>query len=49
MSIVQQFVGRWGVDVDPAHPHAFEDTDVPVTNPDLDPLLQVGVRVRVGE
>lgn len=26
-----------------------EDTDVPVTKPDLDPLLQVRVRVLVGE
>jgi hypothetical protein len=36
-----QFVGRWKIEVDPAQPRAFDDTDVPVTNPDLDPLLQV--------
>ena len=37
-----QFVGRWRVESDPAvTPRTFEDSDVPVTNPDLDQLLQV--------
>lgn len=40
-SLLLQFVGRWKIETDPAQPHAFDDTDVPITNPDLDPLLQV--------
>lgn len=41
-----QFVGRWAVDVaDSTTVHAaFDDSDMPVTNPDLDPLLQVCAR-----
>lgn len=36
-----QFIGRWRVEVDPLNPRAFEDTEIPVPNPDLDPLLQM--------